>query len=113
MTIEKLANQIMKECAKEGEPVTLEEAIEMAKIELASKKNVRYEKSDNPRKTSSKERKVDEDKKKLLGCIKTLLEGLKAVITATKTETEISFVYNENQYTLKLIKHRAPKDSPL
>ena len=44
---EKLAKQIFDECAKDGEPVTLEEAREMAEMELKSKENCRrYEQSD-------------------------------------------------------------------
>lgn len=69
-----------------------------------------YEKSTKPRKKTVKERKVDEEKKHLLGCIKVLVEGLGAVVTNIKTETEISFNYGDNEYVIKLIKHRKPKD---
>ncbi len=111
--LEKLANQIMNECAKDGEPVTLEEATEMAKMELGSKENIRYEKSDKPRKATTKERKVDENKKLLLNCCRVLLEGMKAEIVNVKTETEISFLYEGESFTFKLVKHRPPKNSPL
>lgn len=37
MTIEKLAQQIYDECAKDGEPVTMEEAFGMAKMEIGAK----------------------------------------------------------------------------
>ena len=37
MTLEKLAKQIFDECAKEGEPVTMEEAQEMAQMEINAK----------------------------------------------------------------------------
>ena len=37
MTLEKLAKQIFEECAKEGEPVTMEEAQEMAQMEINAK----------------------------------------------------------------------------
>lgn len=53
---EKLAKQIFDECEKDGEPVTLEEAREMAEMELKSKENCRrYEHSD---------KKTDENKPK-------------------------------------------------
>lgn len=110
MTIEKLAEKIMTECEKDGEPVTMEEAMEMAEMEIKANKNVkRYEQSDKPRKKSTRERKVDNTKKRLLDDCRVLLEGLGAIITNIKTETEISFTFNEEKYTLKLIKHRPPK----
>ena len=37
MTLEKLAKQIFDECAKEGEPITMEEAQEMAQMEINAK----------------------------------------------------------------------------
>ena len=37
MTLEKLAKQIFDECAKEGEPITIEEAQEMAQLEINAK----------------------------------------------------------------------------
>ena len=37
MTLEKLAKQIFDDCAKEGEPITMEEAQEMAQMEINAK----------------------------------------------------------------------------
>lgn len=37
MTIEKLAEQIYNECLADGEPVTKEESLEMARMELGAK----------------------------------------------------------------------------
>ena len=37
MTLEKLAKQIFDECAKEGEPIPMEEAQEMAQMEINAK----------------------------------------------------------------------------
>ena len=37
MTLEKLAKQIFDECTKEGEPITMEEAQEMAQMEINAK----------------------------------------------------------------------------
>ena len=39
MDKEKLIQQIMKECEKDGEPVTKEEATEMAEMEIKAKKD--------------------------------------------------------------------------
>lgn len=80
--------------------------------ELTKKAKVikRYEKADKERKKPvTKERKVDEEKKRLLSDVRVLIEGLGAEVTAVKNEAEISFIFGENNYTFKLIKHRPPK----
>lgn len=83
-----------------------EEAAELTKKAKANIK--RYEKSDKKRKSPTKERKVDTEKKHLLSCVNVLLEGMN-IQTTVKNEAEISFNYGENSYTFKLIKHRPPK----
>jgi len=108
---EKLVNKIMRECKADGEPVTKAEAEEMARLEMKANGNRHREESENYReKKKPKERKVDAEKGHLLGCIKNLLIGMHANILAVKTETEIEFTYNDNHYTLKLTKHRPPKN---
>ena len=108
--LEKLTNDIYKEMLADGEEVTLEEAREMAEMELKAKGIKNYVQSTvekKPRKP--KERKVDEEKKRILSDVKVLLEGLGAEIEGVKTETEIKFSFNENEYTIKLTKHRPKK----
>lgn len=68
----------------------------------------RYEKGDKPKAKAKKERKVDENKKLILDKLHKALETF-VKITNVKTETEISFVYNDEEYTLKLTKHRPKK----
>ena len=109
MDKEKLIARIMKECAQDGEPVTREEAEEMAEMEIKANGIKHYEKSDKPRKTVKKERKVDATKKRLLMDCKILLEGLGAEILGVKTETEVTFTFEDEEYSLKLIKHRPKK----
>lgn len=87
----------------------LEESEETTKAIESIKPQRRYEKSEKTRKATTKERKVDEEKGHLLGCVKVLLEELGAEVKAIKTETEISFEYGGNAYTFKLTKHRPPK----
>lgn len=58
-----------------------------------------------------KERKVDETKKHFLDCIRVLIEGMGAIVEPLKTEAEMHFTFGEDSYTIKLIKHRPPKDS--
>lgn len=115
MTLDELTDFIMKECENDGEPVTREEAKEMAEMEFKAEGIKSYVFSDNieqekkQRKPSNKTRKIDEEKGFLLGACKDLLDSLDAENVIMKTETEISFIYNENSYTLKLTKHRPPK----
>ena len=110
MDKEKLIARIMKECAQDGEPVTREEAEEMAEMEIKANGIKCYEKSDKPRKAVKKERKVDAIKKRLLMDCKVLLEGLGAEILGVKTETEVTFTFEGEEYSLKLIKHRPKKE---
>ena len=57
---------------------------------------------------SKRERKIDEAKKEILDRMYKSLETF-VIITNVKTETEISFIYNDEKYTLKLTKHRKEK----
>jgi hypothetical protein len=80
---------------------TVEELTEKAK------KNIkRYEQSDKKRKTSTKERKVDDEKKVFLNGFRIFAEGKGATVTSTKNEAEFSFSFGDNDYTVKLVKHR-------
>lgn len=69
----------------------------------------RYEKADKPRKATTKERKVDEEKKRLLDLCRVPIEGAGGIITNVKNEAEFSFTFGDNCYTVKLVKHRPPK----
>lgn len=58
----------------------------------------------------NRERKVDEEKKFLLELLQAPLQNAGATALEMKTETEISFAFGDNHYTLKLTKHRPPKE---
>jgi hypothetical protein len=106
MDLEKLINQIMKECAEDGEPVTREEAEEMAKMEINAKKDRRYELSEKAetKKKKPKARKVDTEKLEIL---KTVAAALKNDGFSCEIEKEIAVHFGN--YSLKLIRHRPPK----
>jgi hypothetical protein len=57
-----------------------------------------------------RERKVDETKKRILEYCRIPLEGAGAKVLEVKTETEILFEFAGETYTLKLTKHRPPKE---
>ena len=120
MNKEKLINQIMKECAEDGEPVTREEAEEMAEMELKAKKDCRrYEGDIKKRRTTNRTVKVDEEKAAIIESISHQLtrfvkpnsekaEGAEN-ITIVNQQREIVFTVGENEYSLTLTKHRKKK----
>jgi len=107
--LETLAKEIMKEALADGEPVTEEEALEMAQMELGEKANRRYEKSDKPRKKAVKERKVDETKGRFLQAFKAYLEGAGAEVETPTNETDLHFTYCGDRFSVKLTRHRPAK----
>lgn len=108
---EKLIESILKECAKDGEPITREEAEVMADMEIKAKGVKNYVQSDEPKKERKpKERKVDEDKKVILDIlVECLSEYEDIAITGIKNEVSLDFDYYGYNYTLKLTRHRQPK----
>ena len=107
--IDSLALEIMEECKKDGECVTFEEAQEMAVMEIKARDIKRYEKSDTPRKKKVRERKIDFEKKEIFLFLKDelLKHGQNLV---GKNESEFTFNFKENSYSVKIIKHRPPKN---
>lgn len=79
-------------------------------LDKSAKGKRRYEKSGDARKKSTKERKVDENKRDLLDFLRNELEMVEDLaIKGQKTETEVYFTYKNDEYTLKLTKHRPKK----
>ena len=101
---EKLILQIMKECEADGEPITREEAEEMAEMEIKAKGLKHYEQSEKPRKKPTRERKVDTDKLEILKRVKCLLEDY-----GYEVELEKEVALHFGDYTLKLTRHRPQK----
>lgn len=85
------------------------EEVEELTAKAKANKTDRVQASAGKRKKTVRERKVDEEKGRLLADIKTLLKGLGADIHSVKTETEVAFAFNGNEYSVKLTKHRPPK----
>ena len=109
--VEKLDISILEACELIlEESGKIEESEETTKAIKEAEKNAprRYEKSGNRKKTE-KVRKVDETKLMFLDEVNALVEDLGAVVIGRKTETEITFTYENATYTFKLTKHRPPK----
>lgn len=107
---EKLVAEIMADALADGEPVTKEEAEEMARMELGAKADRRYEKAEHKAPRKPKERKVDLEKLELLQVCENALRECVDGEPERKTETELHFVYKGSDYSLKLIRHRPPKN---
>ena len=73
-----------------------------------AKKVGRHYEQKGERKKSTRERKVDTDKHELMQCVKFGIEKIVQNLQV-KTENECSFVYNDCEYSLKIIKHRPKK----
>jgi hypothetical protein len=103
--MEKLIQEIMKdlECSRE-------DAEEVAKMEMKAKDLKRYEQAEKPRKKVERERKVDEVKKEIIDELVACISKNIGKVTKVKTETEIDFVYADEDFTLKLTRHRKKKE---
>lgn len=101
---EELINKIMAECAKDGEPVTREEAEEMAEMEIKSGDISNYTISEKKEKAVRKprEKKVDDEKAKIIEIINKALtdNGYNAIITNVDREITI------DNMSLVLTKHK-------
>ena len=106
MTKYNLTYEEAEQLWKEDNELEVNEEIE--KMTEKAKQVRRYEKKEVTKKKAPKERKVDENKKYLLDILHKSLQPF-VKITNEKTETELSFVYNDENYTVKLIKHRKEK----
>lgn len=113
MDKEKIIAKIMKECEADGEPVTREEAEEMAEMEIKANGIKNYTQSDVEKKPRKK-REVKKDVLKILflKILATWLESSTMNITdivIVNEQREISFKIKDDTYSLILTKHRPKK----
>jgi hypothetical protein len=113
MDKEKLIAQIMKEAEKDGEPVTREEAEEMAEMEIKAGNINTYTQSDGEKKPRKK-REVKKDPLKI-NFIHYLEEWLLTTsvedVTIVNEQKEITFRIKGEEYSLTLTKHRKKKET--
>ena len=104
--LEKLAAQIMKEAAADGEPVTEAEALEMAKMEIAaSEVKEKVTSADKPKRKTAP-RKPDEEKIEIIKKIYDfLLTNGEESATIVNEQREITF----RDFSITLTKHRTNK----
>ena len=113
--VEKLTNQIMKECEADGEPVTYEEAREMAEMEVKAKSQRSYTTTEKSMKKKSKPRvtKVSDEKKAIFDNILQNLDRCEGVsrenIQILKENKLISVQIGDTIIKIDLIEQRKPK----
>lgn len=109
MSLEELAKQIFDECAKDGEPITHADALEMAQMEMGAKSIKNYTQSTVEKKKAKREVKQDEDKITIIQNLFSLLTDCDLTLVGLEVKNqqrEVTFAYNGNDYSLTLTKHR-------
>ena len=112
MDKEKIIAKIIKECELDGEPVTREEAEEMAEMEIKAGNIKNYTQTEVEKKPRKK-REVKKDPTKI-----SFIHYLKDWLLTTSVEDviiineqkEVAFRINGEDYSLSLIKHRKKKE---
>lgn len=106
---EKLVNQIMKEAEADGEPVTREEAEEMARMEVGAKECAVTTVAPAEKKPRKK---ADPDAEKvdiIQEFYNFLLTTTAESVIITNVQREVSFKRGDFNYSIQLIRHRPPK----
>ena len=109
---EKLVQEIMRDAEKENEPLTREEAIEMAKMELGTKEIKRYEQSIEQKKKQRKPKtiKISDEKISLFNTILTNLDRNEFIehenITVIKKNKLIQVKINDKTFKIDIIQQR-------
>lgn len=112
MKLEDLAKQIFNECEKEGEPVTMEEAIEMAQMEIGAKEVKTVNRSVEPKKDSEKKPKtvqVSQEKQELFSILWEGLSNLYENAQILNQNKLISVQIGEKTFKIDIIEQRKPK----
>ena len=111
-TLEQLAQEIYNECLSDGEPISMEDATEMAKMELGAKEIKNYTQSTvEKKKQGTRQKKVDEVK---VAFVKALYDSLVVDdrlenLVIKNPQKEVTFTFNGLDYSITLTQHRPPK----
>lgn len=114
---DKLVAEIMKECQEDGEEVTLEEAKEMAEMELRAKQIKRNERKIEVEKKPKKPRnvKISDEKKELFN---TILKNLDRTIGIERENIEvlkenklIRVKINDKFFKIDIVEERKKKEN--
>ena len=105
---EKLILSIMKSAEADGEPISREEAEEMAEMEIKAKDITEYAQAEKkPRK--KREVKKDATKITLIKRLADFMQEIAADVEVTNDQRTIEFVVMGENYSITLTKHRKKK----
>lgn len=110
--MEKLIKKIMAECEADGEPVTEEEAREMAEMEIKSKRLKNYTATEKNRKSAKKPRTINtSDEKKLLfqTILANLQESFGENVEILNENKAISVQIADKKFKIDIIQNRKPR----
>lgn len=109
---EKLIQTLMTEAEKDGEPITREEAEEMAEMEIKANGIKDYTQSAEKKPRKKREVKKDEIKVAFIKQLENLLLTTDVEnVTIVNEQKEVSFDIKGENYSLSLIKHRKVKEN--
>lgn len=110
MTLEKLAKQIFDECAKEGEPITIEEAQEMAQMEINAKGISIGARATAPKAEKDKKPRIPQVSDEKMALFSLLWEGLSNFYgenaQISKQNKEISIQIGEKTFKIDIVERR-------
>jgi len=108
---EKLIQTLIAEAEKDGEPITREEAEEMADMEIKANGIKDYAQAEEKKPRKKREVKLDPTKVTFIHYLEEwLLTTSVEDVTIVNEQKEVSFVINGDSYSLSLIKHRPKKE---
>lgn len=113
MNLEKLTKEIFEECKKDGEPITIEVAREMAEMEIKARSQKHVERSEVPKAETAKKPKKIKVSTEKVELFNLLWEGLSnfygenaKIITNNKI---IEVKIGEKAFKIDVIEHRDKK----
>ena len=113
MTLEKLAKQIFNECAKEGEPITMEEAQEMAQMEINAKGIKIGARAIELKTKKEKKQRIAQVSAEKMALFSLIWEGLSNFYgenaQISKQNKEISVQIGEKSFKIDIVEHRKTK----
>ena len=113
MTLEKLAKQIFDECAKEGEPITIEEAQEMAQMEINAKDIKIGARATEPKAKKEKKQRITQVSAEKMALFSLIWEGLSNFYgenaQISKQNAEISEKKKKKSFKIDIVEHRKVK----
>jgi hypothetical protein len=106
---EKLILSIMKSAEADGEPISREEAEEMAEMEINAKGITEYAQASEKKPRKKREVKKDATKITLIKRLADFMQEIATDVEVTNDQRTIEFVVMGENYSITLTKHRKKK----